>query len=177
MSRALDDVDLLLRVLVDDRRDQRLQLDRVLLILEELQLERAAQAIVRVPLELLALDRERADEVHDLAPEVVFAVLGDLDLLFDRPHQALVRLLVLAGVAVLDLLLERVGLDVVDVVARRACAIASSSALIARWTSFFTISSYSRFTRPMISCEALPLLVVGDERVVAQALLELVHAP
>src|SRR5262249_40541357 len=102
----LDDVDLLLRVLVDDRGDERLQLDRVLLILEQLQLERAAEAIVRAPDELLSFDRERSDEVHDLAPEVVFAVLGDVDLLFDRPHEALIRILVLTGVPVLDALLQ-----------------------------------------------------------------------
>src|SRR6185369_10458984 len=75
----LDDVDLLLRVLVDDGGDERLELDRVLLILEQLELEGAAQTIVGVPGELLALDRERSDEVHDLAPEVVLPVFGDLD--------------------------------------------------------------------------------------------------
>src|SRR3954451_5740992 len=71
---ALDDVDLLLRLFVDHRRDQGLELDRVFLVLEELELERAAQPIVGVPLELLALDRQRADVVHDLAPEILFAV-------------------------------------------------------------------------------------------------------
>jgi hypothetical protein len=34
-------------------------------------------------------------------------------------------------------------------------SIASSSALIARWTSFLTISSYSRFTMPMHSPKRL----------------------
>jgi hypothetical protein len=102
----LDDVDLLLRLLVDRRSRRGSELDRVLLVLEELELEGAAQAVVRVPLELLALDRERADVVHDLAAEVVFAVLGDLDLLFDGAHEPLVGLDVLAGEAVLHLLLQ-----------------------------------------------------------------------
>src|SRR5271170_4204712 len=56
----LDDVDLLLRVLVDDGADERLELDAVLLIFEELELQRAAEAIVGVPLEPLAVDREGA---------------------------------------------------------------------------------------------------------------------
>jgi hypothetical protein len=55
---------------------------------------------------LLALDGERADVVHDLAAEVLLAVLGDLDLLLDGAHQPLVGLHVLAGEAVLHLLLE-----------------------------------------------------------------------
>src|SRR5262245_5347373 len=43
---CLNHVDLLLSVLVDHPRDQRSQLDRVLLILEQLQLERLVQALV-----------------------------------------------------------------------------------------------------------------------------------
>jgi hypothetical protein len=43
---------------------------------------------------------ERADVVHDLLAEVVLAALGDVDLLLDRTHQPLVRLLVFAGVGV-----------------------------------------------------------------------------
>src|ERR1700733_3718484 len=39
---GFDDVDLFLRVLGDDGRHQRLQLDRVFLVLEQLELERAA---------------------------------------------------------------------------------------------------------------------------------------
>src|SRR5437016_14078594 len=67
---VLDDVDLLLRVAVDDGRDEARQLDRVLLILEQLELERLLQPLVRAEVELPALDRERADVVHDLAAEV-----------------------------------------------------------------------------------------------------------
>ena len=74
------------------------------------------QPLVGLVVELPALDRERADVVHDLAAEVVLAALRDVDLLLDRPHQPLVRLLVLTRVRVLDLLLLRVRLDVVDVV-------------------------------------------------------------
>src|SRR5829696_2735121 len=70
----LDDVDLLLRLFVDDAGDEGLELDGVLLVLEELELERAAEPIVRVPLELLAVDGQGADVVHDLAAEVVLAV-------------------------------------------------------------------------------------------------------
>src|SRR5262249_16739067 len=61
----LDDVDLPLRVLVDARGDERLQLDAVLLTLEELELQGPPQPVVRVPLEALALYGERADEIHD----------------------------------------------------------------------------------------------------------------
>jgi hypothetical protein len=114
---CLDHVDLLLGVLVDHARDERGELDRVLLILEQLQLQGLVQALVGAVVEGLALDRERTDVVHDLAAEVVLARLGDVDLLLDRAHQPLVRLLVLAGVAVAHLLALGVGLDVVDVVA------------------------------------------------------------
>src|SRR5262245_15470443 len=113
----LDDVDLLLRVLVDHRGDEAGQLDRVLLVLEELELERLLQALVAAPGEGLPLHRQRADVVHDLAPEVVLARVGDADLLLDRAHQPLVGLLVTAGVLVPDLLALRVGLQVVEVVA------------------------------------------------------------
>src|SRR5690606_5437079 len=99
----LDDLDLVLRVLVDDVGHEARELDRVLLILEELHLERASQAIVGVVVELLALDRERADVVHDLPAEVILAAVRDVDLLLDGAHEPLVRLLVAAGVAVLDL--------------------------------------------------------------------------
>ena len=75
------------------------------------------QPLVRLVVELLAVDRQGADVVHDLAAEVVLAAFGDVDLLLDRPHQPLVRLFVLAGEGVLHLLALRVGLDVVDVVA------------------------------------------------------------
>src|SRR5260221_6105602 len=92
---VLDHVDLLLRVAVDDGRHQAGQLDRVLLVLEQLQLQRLLQAFVGAEVELPPLDRQRADVVHDLAPEVVLARIGDVDLLLDRPHQALVGLLVL----------------------------------------------------------------------------------
>src|SRR6478752_3382832 len=113
---TLDDVDLFLGFFVDDGADQRLELDAVLLIFEQLELERAAQAIVGLPVELLAFDRFGADEVHDFTPEIVLAIFRNVDLFFDRPHQAFIGLFVLAGVAVLDLFFERVGLDVVDVV-------------------------------------------------------------
>src|SRR5258705_774128 len=68
---GLHDVDLLLRVLVDDRGDQAGQLDRVLLVLEELELDRLLQPLVAAPGEGLALHGERADLCHDLAPELL----------------------------------------------------------------------------------------------------------
>src|SRR5690606_18516609 len=113
---ALHDVDLLLRLLVQHAGDQARQLDRVLLVLEQLQLEGLLEPRVGVVAELLAIHRQRADVVHDLAAEVVLAALRDVDLLLDRPHQPLVRLLVLARVLVPDLLPLRVRLHVVDVV-------------------------------------------------------------
>jgi hypothetical protein len=78
------------------------------------------QPLVGSRRELLALDGQGADVVHDLPAEVVLAVLGDVDLLLDRAHEPLVRLLVFAGVGVLHLLLLGVGLDVVDVVGAEA---------------------------------------------------------
>src|SRR5690349_462041 len=88
----LDHIDLRLRIAVDDARHQRGQLDRVLLVLEQLALEGLVEPLVGLVVELPALDRERADVVHDLAAEVVLAALRDIDLVLDRSHQALVRL-------------------------------------------------------------------------------------
>src|SRR6476646_3856535 len=111
---TLDDVDLLLGGLVHHVRNQRGQLDRVLLVLEQLQLERLLQPLVGLVVELFAVDGEGADVVHDLAAEIVLAALRNVDLFLDRPHQALVGVLVVAGVAVAYLLALRVRLDVVD---------------------------------------------------------------
>src|SRR5262245_590564 len=104
---ALDDVDLLLGGLVHDVGHQAGQLDGVLLVLEQLQLQGLLQALVGLVVELLAVDGQGADVVHDLAAVVVLAALGDVDLLLDGAHQALVGLLVVAGVAVADLLALR----------------------------------------------------------------------
>ena len=66
--------------------------------------------------ELLALDRERTDVVHDLAPEVVLALSGmSIFSSIERISRSS-GLLVATGVLVLDLLLEGVGANVVDVV-------------------------------------------------------------
>src|SRR5262245_25387289 len=51
LQPALDDVDLLLGVLVHHRRDQRGQLDRILLVLEELQFEGLVQPLVGLVVE------------------------------------------------------------------------------------------------------------------------------
>src|SRR6266568_8453079 len=75
LETALDDVDLLLRVLVHDRGDQRGQLDRILLVLEQLQLQRLVQTLVGLVVEGLALHGQGPDVVHYLAPEVLLAVL------------------------------------------------------------------------------------------------------
>src|SRR5690606_15065252 len=65
----LDDLDLLLRFLVDDVGDEARQFDAVLLVFEQLELQRLVQTLVGAEVELLALDRQGADVVHDLAPE------------------------------------------------------------------------------------------------------------
>src|SRR5215210_5865941 len=57
----LDDVDLLLRVLVDHAGDQARKLDRVLLVLEQLQLQRLLESLVGLVVELLAVERQGAD--------------------------------------------------------------------------------------------------------------------
>ena len=54
---ALDDVDLLLRVLVDDAGDQAGELDRVLLVLEQLELQGLLEPLVGLVVELLAVER------------------------------------------------------------------------------------------------------------------------
>src|SRR5919199_5865998 len=113
---CLDDVDLLLRISVDNLRDKARELDRVLLVLEKLELKRTVQSLVRLVVEPLALDRQSADIVHDFAAEIVLAPLRNIDLLLDGAHQPLVRLLVLAGVAVTDTLALRIRLDIVDIV-------------------------------------------------------------
>src|SRR5262249_20756134 len=94
---ALHHVDLLLRRLVHHVADEARQLDGVLLVFEELQLQRLLQALVRLVVELLAVDRQGADVVHDLSAEVVLAALRNVDLLLHAAHQPFVRLLVAAG--------------------------------------------------------------------------------
>src|SRR5207245_3805440 len=116
----LDDVDLLLGLAVHHGGDEARELDRVLLVLEELQLEGLLQPLVGLVVELLALEGQGRDVVHDLAAEVVLAALGDVDLLLDRAHEPLVGVLLLAGELVADLLPEGVGLDVVHVVPAQA---------------------------------------------------------
>src|SRR5256885_9453258 len=86
---VLDDVDLLLRVLVHDRRDQVLQLDGVLLVFEELELQRLVEPLVGPIVERLPFDCQGADVVHDLAAEVVLARLGDVDPLLAGAHEPL----------------------------------------------------------------------------------------
>src|SRR5690606_20440618 len=83
---ALHDVDLLLRLPVQYARHQARQLDRVLLVLEQLQLHRLLQPRVRVVPELLPVHRQRADVVHDHPPEIVLPALRNVELLLDRPH-------------------------------------------------------------------------------------------
>src|SRR5204862_4433555 len=58
---VLDDVDLLLRVLVHHAGDQVLQLDAVLLVLEELQLQRLVQPLGGPGVAGLPLDGQRAE--------------------------------------------------------------------------------------------------------------------
>src|SRR5512138_2901645 len=170
----LHHVDLLLRVAVDDRRDEVLQLDRVLLVLEQLQLERLVEPLVRPVVEGLPLDRERADVVHDLAAEVVLPAVSDVDLLLDRPHEPLVRLLVLARVLVPDLLALRVRLDVVDVVRaelRDRVLVRRDRALDLVLHRVLVLALHVGEEIP----EPLPLLLGADERVLPQPVLELVQ--
>ena len=74
------------------------------------------QALVGAKIEVPPLHRQGADVIHDLATEFLFARIGDVDLFLDGTHKSLVGLFVLSGVAVLDLLPLREGLDVVDIV-------------------------------------------------------------
>src|SRR5262245_2105732 len=171
---ALHDLDLLLGVLVDDGRDEARQLDRVLLVLEELQLEGLLEPLVRLVVEGLPLDREGPDVVHDLAAEVVLARLGDVDLLLDRAHEPLVGLLVAARVAVADLLLLRVGLHVVDVVAAQAL----DRLLVGRDRPLDLVLDDVLVLLPDEREEvavALARLLGRDQGVVGEPLLELVH--
>ncbi len=127
-----------------------------------------------MPLEAFAFDGEGADVVHDLAAEVVLAILGDADLLLDGAHQPLVGLVVLAGVAVLDLLLEGEGLDVVDVVGGElgdGFLVGGDGALDLVLDDVLVLDLDEADALGV----ALALLFAADEGVVAEALLELVH--
>src|SRR5258708_35911337 len=68
-----DDADLLLRVGVDDRGDAARQLDRVAPVLEDLELERAAQARVLAEVEGRSLVLHGGDVVQELVPAVAVA--------------------------------------------------------------------------------------------------------
>src|SRR6218665_2521137 len=171
---VLHQVDLLLRLLVHHRGHQVLELDAVLLILEELELERLVQPLVGPVVERLAVHGERADVVHDLPAEVVLAGVRDVDLLFNRPHQALVRLLVEAGVLVLDLLLLGVGLDVVDVVAAQLAdgvLVGADGALDLVLDDVLVLLLHAGEHL----AEALARVVAVDERVALEARLQLVE--
>ena len=112
-----------------------------------------------------SIDGQRTDEVHDLATEVLFAVLGDVYLLLDRPHQALIGLLVLPGVAVLHLLAQRERLQVVDVVGGELLhrvLVGADGALDLVLHDVLVLALHEADDLG----EALPLLVVRDERVV-----------
>ena len=74
------------------------------------------QALVRLVIEFLAVERQGSDVIHDLAAEIVFASFGDIDSFFDRPHQAFIRLFVLTGKLVSHFFTLRIGFYVVDVV-------------------------------------------------------------
>src|SRR5574341_1461550 len=171
---ALHDLDLFLRLAVNHVGNQAGQFDRVLLILEEFQFERAAQAVVGVPAERLAVNRQRADVVHDLAAEVVLAALRDFDLLFNRAHQPLVGRLVLPGVRVAHLLLLRVRLDIVNVIRGQALdrgLVGGDGALDFVLDELVVLGACHGEQFP----EALALVLAGDERVMLQAVVQLAH--
>src|SRR5258706_457989 len=114
-----DDRDLLLRVGVDDGRDQARELDRVAPVLEGLELERAREARVLAVVEGAALEVHRRDVVHQLVAAVGPARLRDLHPLLDPVHQSLVPVALAPG-RVDDLLARDPGLDVVDVLRAQA---------------------------------------------------------
>ena len=105
-----------MRRFIDDVRNDTAEFNTVLLVLEQFQFQCLLEPFVRAIIELLAIDGERTDVVHDLAAEVVFTAIGNVDLFFDAAHQSFVGFDVIAGVAIPHLLALRVRFDVVDVV-------------------------------------------------------------
>src|SRR6266498_656376 len=171
---ALDDVDLLLGVLVHHATDQAGELDGVLLVLEELQLQGLLQPLVGPVVELLSLQGEGGDVVHDLAPEVVLAALRDVDLLLDGAHQALVGVVLLPGELVPHLLVEGVGLDVVHVVAAEPVdrLLVGGDRLLDLVLDHVLVLLLHHGEELAV---ALPDLLPGDEAVVGEAGLQLVQ--
>src|SRR5262245_19703153 len=170
----LHDVDLLLGVPVHDARDEARELDRVLLVLEDLELEGLLQPLVGLVVELLALEGERGDVVHDLAAEVVLAALRDVDLLLDRAHEPLVGVVLLPRELVPHLLVEGVGLDVVHVVAAKA-----GDRLLVRADRLLDLVLHDVLVLLLHHREELAValagLLAGDEAVVAEPRLQLVQ--
>ncbi len=132
------------------------------------------EPLVRPVVELPPVERQRADVVHDLAAEVVLAVVGDVDLLLDRAHQPLVGLFILAGVRVPDLLLLGVRLDVVHVVPAQA----GDRGLVGGDGALHLVLDDVLVFAPHVVqklAEPLALLLAGDQRVPLQAGLQLVQ--
>src|ERR671933_1330405 len=170
----LDDVDLLLCIPVDNLRDKARELDRVLLVLEELELKRTVEPLVRLIVESLALDRQGADVVHDFPAEIVLAPLRNIDLLLDGAHQSLVRLLVLAGVAVTDTLALRIRLDIVDIVAAQTADSVFVGGdrplhLVLNDLGVLVLDDADQVF------EVLAIFLVADQRVVLEATFQLVE--
>ncbi len=85
------------------------------LVLPELAFEGAAEAVVVLRIERRALAGAPGDPVRHLLPEVVLAVLGEVQLLFDGAQELLVGVLLAAGEFVFDGRVVDVGHDVVHV--------------------------------------------------------------
>ena len=134
------------------------------------------RSLVGLVVEVLAFDRQSTDVVHDLAAEIVFARLGYPDLLLDGTHEPLVRLFVLPGVLVADLLLLCVGLDVVDVIGAElgnGVLIGNDGPLHLVLDDVLVLLLHHRQKLPVTF-----LLLLGvNETVVLEPGLELVHAP
>ncbi len=171
---AFNHVDFLLRIFVDDVGNQACELDRIFLILKQFEFQRFIQPLVRFVIKLLAVDGKRTDVIHDLAAEIVLPAIGNIDFLFNRAHQPLIRLFVLAGEGVLHLLLLRVGLDVVDVVAAKSLEgvfIGGNGALHFQFDDVLVLFLHHA---QQIAVFLLHLLVV-DETVMLQAAFQFIE--
>lgn len=110
-------VDPLIALLVVHLRagDQRGEVDVVFLVFPELAFEGAAQAVVVLWVERITLAGTPGHPVGHFLPEVVLAVLGEVELLLDGAQELFVRLLLAAGEFVFDGRVVDVSHDVVHV--------------------------------------------------------------
>ena len=134
------------------------------LVLEEFKFQGLLEPFVGPVIELLAVKGQCTDVIHDLAAEVVTALSGmSIFSSMDRISRS-IRLFGLSGVLVPDLLPLSISLDVVDVVAAEPRQRQSSSAAMARCTSFFTMPRISSSTTRASagSACAFPSLLISE---------------